>query len=126
MKQEHADIVEKVRIFEAKNEKLLVMTNNATRQVQEKIDLIDQLRAEIDEAKATAEALRVRMDLLASKKEAVKEELASVKDQLWVAKNKADKWSRQNDELRAQLNSVIVAPYFVLVKTRFNLWFLFC
>ncbi|XP_070015454.1 protein WEAK CHLOROPLAST MOVEMENT UNDER BLUE LIGHT-like 1 [Nicotiana sylvestris] len=76
--------------------------------VQEKKDLIDHLRAKMDEVKATVEALRGRMDLLGSKKKATKEELASVKDQLQVAKDKADKWSRINDVLRAQLNSVVL------------------
>ncbi|XP_070040000.1 uncharacterized protein [Nicotiana tomentosiformis] len=75
--------------------------------VQEKINLIEQLWAEMDKVKGTAEALRGRMDLLASKKEATKEELSSVKDQLRVAKDKADKWSRLNDELRAQMNSAV-------------------
>ncbi|XP_070057414.1 uncharacterized protein [Nicotiana tomentosiformis] len=73
--------------------------------VQEKIDLIELLQAEMDEVKTTAEALKGRMDLLASEKEDTKKELALVKDHLRVAKYKADKWSRLNDELRAQLAS---------------------
>ncbi|XP_070045972.1 uncharacterized protein [Nicotiana tomentosiformis] len=47
------------------------------------------------------------MNLLASEKENKKEELASVKDQLRMAKDKADKWSQLNDELQAQMNSAI-------------------
>ncbi|XP_070040186.1 uncharacterized protein [Nicotiana tomentosiformis] len=94
-------------MFEAKNERLHVVTNDTTLLVQEKIDLIDQLRAEMNEVKTKTKALRGRMDLLASKKKATKEELASVKDQLRVANNKADKLSRLNDELRAQLRSAI-------------------
>lgn len=47
------------------------------------------------------------MDLLALEKEAAKEELTSVKDQLWVAKEKANKWSQLIDKLRAQLNSAV-------------------
>ncbi|XP_070055623.1 uncharacterized protein [Nicotiana tomentosiformis] len=77
VKREHAYLVEKLRIIEAKNEKLLVMTNDATSQVQEKVGLIDQLQTEMDEVKATTKALRGRMDMLASKKEATKEEMAS-------------------------------------------------
>nr|XP_009804574.1 PREDICTED: uncharacterized protein LOC104249792 [Nicotiana sylvestris] len=93
--------------FEAKNEKILLMTNNATSQVQEKFDLIVQLRDDMDEVKATTEAWKGMMDLLISEKEDIKEELASVKDQLRVAKDKADKWSRINDKLRTQLKSTI-------------------
>lgn len=75
MKQKHTDLIEKVRIFEAKQERLPMMTNDTTSQVQEKIDLIDQLRAEMDEVKATTEAWKGRIDLLASEKEVAKEDL---------------------------------------------------
>lgn len=52
-----------------------MVTNNTNSQVQEKIDLIDQLRAEMDEVKATTEAWKGRIDLLASEKEVAKEDL---------------------------------------------------
>ncbi|XP_070046695.1 uncharacterized protein [Nicotiana tomentosiformis] len=48
------------------------------------------------------------MDLLASEKETAKAELALVKNKLRVAKDKADKWSQLNDDLRAQLSSAVV------------------
>ncbi|XP_070041195.1 uncharacterized protein [Nicotiana tomentosiformis] len=48
------------------------------------------------------------MDLLASEKEVVKAELASIENQLRVAKDKADKCSRLNDNLRAQLSSAVI------------------
>ncbi|XP_070034579.1 uncharacterized protein [Nicotiana tomentosiformis] len=107
VKWEYAEMVEKVRIFEIKNDRLCVVTNDATSQVQENIDLIDHLRAEMNELKTSTETLRSRMDLLASENEATKEELASVKDQLQVTKDMVDKWSRLNDELREQLDSTI-------------------
>ncbi|XP_070015311.1 uncharacterized protein [Nicotiana sylvestris] len=47
------------------------------------------------------------MDLLASEKETVKAELASVENQLQVAKDKADKWSQLNDDILAQLSSTV-------------------
>nr|XP_016513701.1 PREDICTED: uncharacterized protein LOC107830597 [Nicotiana tabacum] len=53
--------------------------------------MIDQLRAEMNELKASAETPRRKMDLLASKKEDIKEELASL-----------------NEELRPQLDSAIL------------------
>lgn len=61
----------------------------------------------MDEISTTAEAMRGRMNLLASEKEATKEDLESVKDKLQVEKDKVDKWSRLNDELCAQLGLAI-------------------
>lgn len=86
---------------------LSVVANTITLQVQEKVDLIDQLWAEMNELKASDEVLRSKMDLLASEKEATKEELASAKDKLKVVKDKANKWSKLNDELRAQLGLAV-------------------
>ncbi|XP_070014989.1 MAR-binding filament-like protein 1-1 [Nicotiana sylvestris] len=108
VKQEHDNLVEKVKIFEAKNEHLVMVANSTTSQVQQKIELINQLWAEIDEAKATNEVWNGRMNLLASEKEIMKAELASVENKLWIAKDKADKWSRLNDDLREQLNSFVI------------------
>ncbi|XP_070050956.1 uncharacterized protein [Nicotiana tomentosiformis] len=93
LKREHANLVEKVKVFEAKNEDLVMLTNNTTSQVQQKIDLIDQLQAKMNEVKAMAEGWKGRMDMLASEKETAKADLASVKNQLRVAKDKAHKWS---------------------------------
>ncbi|XP_009609376.1 uncharacterized protein [Nicotiana tomentosiformis] len=107
LKREHADLVEKVKVFEAKNEELVVVTNNTISQVQQKIDLIDQLRDEMNEVKAMAEWWKGRMDLLASEKETTNAELALVENQLRVVKDKADKWSQLNNDLRAQLNLVV-------------------
>ncbi|XP_070057196.1 interactor of constitutive active ROPs 2, chloroplastic-like [Nicotiana tomentosiformis] len=73
----------------------------------EHAELVEKLRAEMNELKTLAETLRSRMDLLASENEATKEELALVKDQLRVAKDKADKWDWVNDEVRAQLDSAV-------------------
>ncbi|XP_070005648.1 uncharacterized protein [Nicotiana sylvestris] len=64
-------------------------------EVQEKVDFIDRLRAEIDEVKAVIEAWRGRMDLLSLEKEVAKAEPAFARDQLRVAKDKANKWSRK-------------------------------
>ncbi|XP_070056260.1 uncharacterized protein [Nicotiana tomentosiformis] len=91
----------------AQNEASSLMGEHAdlVKKVQKKVDLINQLRDEMNEVKAMTEAWKSRMNLLGSEKEAVKEELASAKDQLQLAKNKVDKWSQLNDELRAQLNS---------------------
>ncbi|XP_070037103.1 uncharacterized protein [Nicotiana tomentosiformis] len=105
VKQEHVVLVKKVMVFEINNERLSVTTNAANSQVQEKIDLIDQLKAEMNEVKSSTEELRRKLYLLASEGDATKEDLASAKDQLRLMKDKAYKWSRQNDELRAKLDT---------------------
>ncbi|XP_070050724.1 uncharacterized protein [Nicotiana tomentosiformis] len=74
---------------------------------REHAELVDKLRAEMNELKALAKMLRSRMNLLALKHEATKDDLVSVKDRLQVARDKADKWSRLNDELQAQLDSAV-------------------
>lgn len=51
LNREHADQVEKLTVFEARNEELVV-TNNKTSQVPHKIDLIDQFRVEMNEVQA--------------------------------------------------------------------------
>ncbi|XP_070057711.1 uncharacterized protein [Nicotiana tomentosiformis] len=48
-----------------------------------------------------------KINLLALEKETAKAKLVSVEVQLWVAKEKADKWSQLNDDLRGQLSSVV-------------------
>ncbi|XP_070029259.1 uncharacterized protein [Nicotiana sylvestris] len=90
-KQEHTLLVEKVRVFEINNESLSTNSNATTSQVQEKINLIDQLRDEMDEVKALVEELKIKMDLLSSERDATKEYLASTTVQLRVMKEKADK-----------------------------------
>ncbi|XP_070022467.1 uncharacterized protein [Nicotiana sylvestris] len=75
--------------------------------VYEKITLIDQLRTKMNEVKATADELRDKMDRLASEQDATKEDLALTKEQLQVMKDKVEKWSQLNEELRAQLTSVV-------------------
>nr|XP_016472409.1 PREDICTED: flagellar attachment zone protein 1-like [Nicotiana tabacum] len=107
LKREHDDLVEKVKVFEVRNEELVMVANNTTSQVQQKIDLIDQLRAEMNEVQAMADGWKSKMDVMDSEKETAKAKLASVEVQLQMAKEKADKWSQPNDNLRAQLSSAV-------------------
>lgn len=51
-KQDHALLVEKVRVVEINKEMLNTNAKAATLQVQENVTLIDQLRSEIDKVKA--------------------------------------------------------------------------
>ncbi|XP_070025824.1 tropomyosin-like [Nicotiana sylvestris] len=108
VKREHAILVKKVRAFKINKERPNATANATTSQVQKKIKLIHQLRAEMNKVKASAEELRRKMDLMASERDSTKEDLASAKDQLQVIKDKANEWSRLNDELRAQLDSSIM------------------
>nr|XP_016487334.1 PREDICTED: uncharacterized protein LOC107807455 [Nicotiana tabacum] len=106
--KEHADLVGKVKVFKVSNEDLAMVTNDQTSQVQQKIDRIDQLRAEMNEVQVMADVWKGKMDRLALEKETAQTQLASVEVQLQVTKEKADKRARLNEELRAQLNSALV------------------
>ncbi|XP_033511836.1 uncharacterized protein [Nicotiana tomentosiformis] len=86
LRREHADLVEKV---------------------QQKIERIDQLQAKMNEVQAMTDGWKRKMDRLASEKETAQAQLASVEVQLQVAKEKANKWSQLNNELRSQLSSAL-------------------
>ncbi|XP_070046330.1 uncharacterized protein [Nicotiana tomentosiformis] len=105
--KEHTDLVEKVKVFEVRNKGPVAEANNNTSQVQQKIDQIDQLRKEMDEIQVMADGWKNKMDLLASEKETAEAKMSSVEVQLRVAKEKADAWARQNEDLQAQLGSAI-------------------
>ncbi|XP_070057296.1 uncharacterized protein [Nicotiana tomentosiformis] len=107
LRREHADLVKEVKVFEVRNEELVIMANDKTSQVQQKIDQIDQLRMEMNEIQAIADGWKSEMDLLATEKETAQSKLSSVEVQLRVAKEKDGKRSPLNDGLRAQLSSVV-------------------
>ena len=65
-------------------------TNGQTSQVQQKVDRIDQLQAEMSEVKAMAEGWKGKIDQLPSEKETSQEQLASVEVQFRVAREKAE------------------------------------
>ncbi|XP_070057620.1 uncharacterized protein [Nicotiana tomentosiformis] len=94
LRRKHADLVEKVKVFEVKNDELAKY---------QPADLV-----EMNEVQAMADGWKSKMDLLASKKETAQANLASVEVQLRVAKEKADKWSQLNDDLREQLSLAVV------------------
>ncbi|XP_070017476.1 uncharacterized protein [Nicotiana sylvestris] len=107
LRWQHANFVEKVKVFEISNEELVMATNDQTSQVQQKIDRIDQLRAEINKVQAMSDRWKRKIDQLASEKETAQAQQASVEVQLMVLKDKANKRSRLNNELRAQLSSAL-------------------
>ncbi|XP_070041431.1 uncharacterized protein [Nicotiana tomentosiformis] len=78
----HVDLVEQVNIFEVSDDELDMATNDQNSQVQQKIDRIDQLLAEMNEVKAMAEGWKGKMDRFALEKETDREQLTSVEVQL--------------------------------------------
>ncbi|XP_070054391.1 uncharacterized protein [Nicotiana tomentosiformis] len=104
LRQEHADLLEKVKVFEVRNEGPVAEANNNTSEVQQKID---QLHKEMDKIQVMADGWKNKMDLLASEKETAQAKLSSVEVQLWVAKEKSDTWVQQNEDLQALLGSAI-------------------
>ncbi|XP_070042838.1 uncharacterized protein [Nicotiana tomentosiformis] len=105
--KEHADLVEHVKIFEVSDDDLDMATNDQTSQVQQKVDGINQLRAEMNEVKAMAEGWKGKMDRLASEKETAQEQLASVEVQLRVAREKSKACAQQIQDPQSQLGSTI-------------------
>ncbi|XP_070035487.1 tropomyosin-like [Nicotiana tomentosiformis] len=107
LRREHVDLVEKVKVFEVRNEDLVAVANNNTSQVQQKIDQIDELRKEMDEIQVMADGWKSKMDMLASEKEIAQAKLSSMEVQLWVAKEKDDTRAQKNEDLRTQLGLAI-------------------
>nr|XP_009629149.1 neurofilament medium polypeptide-like [Nicotiana tomentosiformis] len=87
---EQVDLAEQVkRIFEVNDIDSDVEANSSVPQVQLNIDVIGQLREEVNAVKAEAEAWKKNMDRRASEKEAARAQLASTENQLQSLKEKA-------------------------------------
>ncbi|XP_070045749.1 interactor of constitutive active ROPs 4-like [Nicotiana tomentosiformis] len=104
--KEHADLVEQVKIFEIIDEDLGSVTNGRNPQVQQKIDQIDQLRAEMDAVKAKTDEWSGRMDRLSSEREVSWAKLTLAEVQLRAAKGKVEVHARKVEELQSRLSSV--------------------
>ncbi|XP_070031823.1 uncharacterized protein [Nicotiana tomentosiformis] len=107
--KEHADLVEQVKIFEVSNAELDTVTNGQNPQVQQKVDRVDQLWAEMDEFKAMVEECKGKMDRLALEKETAREQLASAEAQLRVVREKAEARSQNIEDFQSQLGLVVAA-----------------
>ncbi|XP_070039899.1 uncharacterized protein [Nicotiana tomentosiformis] len=103
-RKEHADLVEHVKTFEVSNKELCSVTNGRNPQVPKKINQIDQLRAEMDVVKVETDKWRGRMDRLASKKEATREQLTSAEVQLRATKEKVEVQAKKVEELKSRLS----------------------
>nr|XP_016512349.1 PREDICTED: putative protein tag-278 [Nicotiana tabacum] len=106
-KKEHAALVEQVNIFEVSDDGLCMVTNGQNSQVHQKLDRIDQLRAEMDEVKAMAEEWKSKIDRLASEKETAREQLASTEVQLRAVREKEEPRSQKIEDLQSQLGSAV-------------------
>ncbi|XP_070056827.1 interactor of constitutive active ROPs 3-like [Nicotiana tomentosiformis] len=103
--KEHANLVEYLKIFEVSDDELDMVSNGQNPQVQQKVDRVDQLRAEMDEVKAMVEESMGKLDRLALEKETAQEQLASAEAQLRVAREKAEARSQKIKDLQSQLGS---------------------
>ncbi|XP_075101980.1 uncharacterized protein LOC142177393 [Nicotiana tabacum] len=81
------------------------MANSSVPQVQQKFDVIRQLRVEVDAVKAEAEEWKKNMDRLASEKEAARTQLASAEIQLRSLKEKAFVQASDRERLATELST---------------------
>ncbi|XP_070057557.1 uncharacterized protein [Nicotiana tomentosiformis] len=104
--KEQADPAEQVNlIFEVNNTDSGVVANSSVPQVQQKLDMIGQLREKVDLVKAEAEAWKKNMDRLASEKKAAQAQLASAETQLRSLKEKALVQAKKIEEFQSRLGS---------------------
>ncbi|XP_070034450.1 uncharacterized protein [Nicotiana tomentosiformis] len=103
-RKEHADLVKQVKIFEVSDDELGSVTNGRNLQVKQKIDRVNQLRAEMDVVKAETDEWRGRMERMASEKETARAQLALVEAQLRAAKKIAEVQAKNIEELQSRLS----------------------
>ncbi|XP_070006441.1 uncharacterized protein [Nicotiana sylvestris] len=81
---------------------LVLETNTSTLQVQQKGELVEQLREELKMKEAETLGWKQHMDCLASKKDTLREQLTSIERQLQNAKEESLAQSRKIEELEAK------------------------
>ncbi|XP_070032001.1 uncharacterized protein [Nicotiana tomentosiformis] len=107
-RRERTDLVKQVRrVFGVNNDELDLVANNPNSQVQNKLDVIEQVRGEVDIVKAEIEEWKKNMDRLASEKETARAQLASAEAQLRATKEKNLAQAKTIEGLQSQLNSAI-------------------
>ncbi|XP_070040852.1 uncharacterized protein [Nicotiana tomentosiformis] len=89
-RKNHADLVDRVKVFEVSDDEFDSVTEGQNPKVEQKLDRIDQLRAGMDIVKAETDEWRGKMDCLASKKEVVRAQLTSAEIQLRAAKERIE------------------------------------
>ncbi|XP_070044491.1 uncharacterized protein [Nicotiana tomentosiformis] len=106
-RKDHVDLVEKVNVFEVCDAEFDSVTDGQNPHVQQKLDRITQLRAEMDNIKAGTDEWRGKMDQLASKKEVVRLQLTSIEIQLRAAKERAEVQTKRVEELQSRFGSAV-------------------
>nr|XP_009592124.1 uncharacterized protein LOC104089021 [Nicotiana tomentosiformis] len=76
-------------------------------EASQKLDRIDQLRAEMDIVKAETDEWRGRMDCLALEKEAAQAQLTLAEIQLRAEKERAEVQTKKIEELQSRLGSAV-------------------
>ncbi|XP_070031721.1 intracellular protein transport protein USO1-like [Nicotiana tomentosiformis] len=104
-RKEHTDLVEQVKVFEVSDDEFDLVTDGQNPQVQQKLDRIDQLRAEIDIVKVETDEWRCRINRLASEIMVARALLASTEIHLRVAKERAEVQTKNVEELQSRLGS---------------------
>ncbi|XP_070049282.1 uncharacterized protein [Nicotiana tomentosiformis] len=105
-RKEQADLAEQVkRNFKVNDTNSGMMANNSVPQVQQKFDVIRQLRVEVDAVKAEADEWKKNMNRLASEKETARAQLASAETQLRSLKEKASVQAKKIEEFQSRLGS---------------------
>ncbi|XP_070049979.1 MAR-binding filament-like protein 1-1 [Nicotiana tomentosiformis] len=111
---EARELAEKRDAYKLLNEKSQAEMEAARRehtelveQVQNKLDVIEQLRGEVDAVKVEIEEWKKNMDLLASEKETARTQLASAEVQLQAAKEKNLAQDKMAEGIQSQLTSAV-------------------
>ncbi|XP_070035566.1 uncharacterized protein [Nicotiana tomentosiformis] len=105
-RKEQAKLAEQVkRIFEFNDIDSGVMANSSVPRVEQKFDMVRQLRVEVDVVKSEAEEWKKNMDRLASEKETARTQLASAEALLRSLKEKSLVQAKKIEEFQSRLSS---------------------
>ncbi|XP_070050172.1 uncharacterized protein [Nicotiana tomentosiformis] len=104
--KKQVDLAEQVnRIIEVNDTDSGEVANSSVPQVQQKLDVIGQLREEVDAVKAEPKAWKKNIDCLVSEKEAAQAKLASDETQFRSLKEKALVQAKKIEEFQSRLGS---------------------
>ncbi|XP_070035964.1 uncharacterized protein [Nicotiana tomentosiformis] len=105
--KEQTELAEQVqRIFGFNDIDSELMANNSVPQVEQKFEVIRQLRAEVDVVKSEAEEWKKNMDRLPSEKETARTQLTSAEVQLRNLKEKTLVQAKNIEEFQSRLGSM--------------------
>ncbi|XP_070057878.1 protein CROWDED NUCLEI 1-like [Nicotiana tomentosiformis] len=103
--KEQTELAEQVKkIFEFNDIDSGVMANNSIPQVEQKLNVIRQLRVEMDVVKSEAKERKKNMDRIASEEETARTQLASAEGQLRSLKEKTLVQAKKIEEFQSRLS----------------------